>query len=407
MKQRLSRSEILFLAAYGLWLIFAVLSLTYFKDFIPLSDIRKAVEKIVVLLLACKLLEDNELDTGTLLGLAVMGLAWVICQKADITDLYLYAWFIFSMRNLDYRRVFRFTILLQLVLMGLTVGCTLMGLLPNELWRASMVQELAGDVSQSSEYRDRYSWGYTYCTYGSHIALFLTLTYMSLKKTLKLWQALMLLAFNLLWLKGTNTYTDLFLFLFSIIGLYVVSRLQLGFSSRKIARILYALAGPAMAVISIGAQYLYDGREPLWRRANSFFNGRLKLGNEGIREYGIPLLGQKLKWVGARGAKLHPDWVYNYVDSSYLKYAIHYGILFEIVLLVGLFALGWKVAEEKNPGLQMAFLTWVIYGMIDAELLVLAMQPIMLLLGLVLAGGGAKRGTVPGSYSLSGAKASA
>ncbi len=372
MSKRYSRSEILFLTAYSLWLIFEVLNLTYFRQMMPLSDIRQGVRKLVYLLLILKLYDDNELDAGTLAGLAVIAVTYLICRRAEITDLFVSVCFIVSMRNVDYRKVFRVTIILQLLIMAATVTTSISGLLPNELWTGP-------------DMRERYDWGYTYCTYGSHIAMFLSLLYMSLKKTLKLWQALLLFGFNYLWARGTMTNTDLYLFIFSIAGTYLLGRMQLAFDNKRIEKLCFFLIGIIVPATALTAQVIYDGSEALWLKANLFFNGRLKLGHDGLDEYGIPLLGRKIRWVGAGSKKKHPDWIYNYVDCSYLKYAIHYGIIFEVILLVGIVLLGIWVAGNTNPGLKIAYISWLIFGMIDAELLVLSFQPIMLLLGYVFA----------------------
>ena len=84
--------------------------------------------------------------------------------------------------------------------------------------------------------------------------------------------------------------------------------------------------------------------------------------------------------MGASGNRLHPDWVYNYVDCSYLKYLLNYGLIFFILLMLAIVLLGKWVADTRNPGMVIAYLIWLAFGMIDAELFELAFQPFMLLL---------------------------
>ncbi len=366
MNERFTRSESLFLAAYSLWLVFAAIRLTYLKDLFAFSDLQKIAVDLAVVLLLIKLYTDDLLKEASLAGIAVIGLFYIIFRHTGAEQPMYMILFLFSARNVDLKKVFRVTIVIQLAVMIATVSTALLGIIPNEIW---------------TEHRERLAYGYTYCTYGSHIAMFLSLLYMSLKRTLKLHQAAILFGFNFLWYLGTDTNTDLYLFVFSIAGCYLISVLRFGFDSRKIAKICYMAVGPVIVAIALTAQFLYDGSQRFWVKASEFVNGRIRLGHEGIDLFGITVWGQKIKWVGAGGARKHPDWVYNYVDCSYLKYLLHYGIVFEILLLLGIILAGKYVAESRNPGLQVAFIAWLIFGAIDAEFFSLDFQPVMLLMG--------------------------
>ncbi len=366
-RQRFWRSEMLFLAAYSLWLVFAAFRLTYLRSILPITQYRDLAVDFSMILLALKFFVDGDLSPKTVAGLVIIGLFSVILRHTEADQPLYMLLFLCSMRNVDYKKVFRTSIVIQAFVMAATVLSARYGVIKNDNW------EMAGRI--------RYDWGYTFCTYGAHIAMFMSLVYMSIKRTLKTWQAVLLLGFNYLWYLGTNTNTDLILFLFSVVGCYLISISRFGFASGKFRKICFMLAGPVIAGVSITAQYLYDDSSNYWIMANDFVNGRLGLGHQGLMDYPLTLWGQKIRWVGAGSVKKHPDLIYNYVDCSYLKYLLNYGIVFEILLLLGIVLLGKYVADQQNPGLQMAFLCWLIFGAIDAELFNLDFQPILLLLG--------------------------
>ena len=367
MNKRFTRSEILFLTAYILWLLFAVIRLTYLKDLFAFSVMNRYVEKIVMGLLLLKLIEDDRYGIKGILGICVVAALYYVSLQANATELVLPVGFIFSARNVDYRHFFKATLAVQLSVMAVSVTCSLMGVIPNEAWEEPE--------------RIRYSLGYTFCTYGSHISLFLTLVYMSLRKRLKFMEAALLLIWNLIWYQVTDTRTDLFLFVPAIVGCYVLGRLEIKMWTRWIYRLALMLAGPVIAFGAIAAQWYFDIDNALWLRFDHALNSRLRLGHDAITQYGFSLWGQYIKWVGRGGIKLHPDWVYNYVDCSFLKYLLHYGIVFFVLLLLGLVLVGRMVAESRNPALAVAFVAWLLYGAVDAELFALNFQPFMLLLG--------------------------
>jgi len=373
MSKRFSRSEFLFLTAYVLWLLFAAIKLTYLKRLFAFSDINGYVEKAVLVLLLLKLIEDDKYGIRGFIGIAAAIAVYYSSLQAQASGIVIPALFLFSIRNVDYRDVFKVTMAVQLGVMAVSVGCSLAGIIPNEIW--------------DEEIRFRYSLGYTFCTYGSHISLFLTLIYLSLRKRIHLLEAILLILWNVIWYRVTDTRTDLYLCIPAIAGCYLIGRLKLAIHSRVASRLLYMLIGPAIGLGAIVAQWCYNVRDAVWWKLNNALNSRLSLGHDAIEQYGFTLWGQYIKWVGQGGKRSHPEWVYNYVDSSFLKYLLHYGVIFFVLLMVGIILMGRWVADSRNPGLEIAFICWLVYGAIDAELFELGFQPFMLLLGYAFAEG--------------------
>lgn len=367
MEKKLSRSEFVFFVAYALWLLIAVIKLTYLKSLLPFATIKDYVEKITVLLLLIKFIDDDKYGLKGIFGIFIVGVLYYVSIQAQAPGIMIPIYFVFSARNVDYRAIFKVTIAIQLLVMTTSVLCSLTGIIPNEVWDA--------------ETRGRYSLGYTFCTYGSHIAFFITLMYMSLRKKLRFLEVIGLLAFNFVWFEATNTRIDLLLCIPAIVGCYALGKLKIEIRDNWFYRIVFMGAGPVIAGGAIAAQWFYVNENAIFSKINTALNGRLYYGNQALHEYGITFLGQYIKWIGRGGVKKNPGWVYNYVDCSYVKYLTHYGLFFLVILLLGIALMANKVIKEKNIGLCVAFLFWLLYGAIDAELFELAFQPFMLMLG--------------------------
>ena len=367
MSKSIKRSELLFFVAYILWLVFAVIKLTYLKELIPFKTINNYVEKAVILLLLLKLWNDDKYGVKGIIGIAVVGVLYYVSIQANAPGIMIPIYFVYSARNIDYKDIFKATIVVQLGVMAVSVFCSLNGIILNEVWDA--------------ETRARYSLGYTFCTYGSHISFFLTLLYMSLRKKICFIEMVGLVTWNYIWYLVTDTRIDLLLSIPAIVGCFLLPKFNFKVKDCWGQRIVLMIAGPAMAGVAIAGQWYYEGTKEVWIKLNEILNGRLHLGHDALQTYDVELFGQYIKWIGRGSVKKHPDWIYNYVDCSYLKYLLHYGLFFFCVLMLCIVIIGATLPKKQNLGLVIAYLFWLLYGMIDAELFELGFQPIMLLLG--------------------------
>lgn len=80
--------------------------------------------------------------------------------------------------------------------------------------------------------------------------------------------------------------------------------------------------------------YYYDSSNSFFTEINKALSGRLGLGYKAFQEYSVPLLGQKVEFIGLGGAVQEMTEDYNYVDSSYLQFMLRYGLVFTIISIV-------------------------------------------------------------------------
>ncbi len=88
------------------------------------------------------------------------------------------------------------------------------------------------------------------------------------------------------------------------------------------------LIKPFAALLCIGfliLTFLYP--RPPMDTINRLSSDRLRLTSEAIDEFGITPFGQPIHWIGQRGKTNGPDSNYNYVDCSYAKALLDYGLI--------------------------------------------------------------------------------
>ena len=124
---------------------------------------------------------------------------------------------------------------------------------------------------------------------------------------------------------------------------------------------LFVLFPLIAAGFSIWAALEYNADSPIWKSINSFINGRLALGQNGIQKYGIHLFGTPVKWIGNNQQVLLHGYTgtYNYVDNSYLQILLQYGIiLFFLVLIAYAYVMYNSIKNEKY------YLAWILFFII-------------------------------------------
>lgn len=191
----------------------------------------------------------------------------------------------------------------------------------------------------------------------------------------------MLAVFSFLLYVYNNTRVDLCIVIPFLVFFYVWTLFEGGVRKNFITRIMFQYSGVIIAVIAIGAHYFYNPDIVLYARINGLLSNRLHYGKMAIQEYGFSLFGQQIRWIGQGSKKADPSLIYNYVDCSFEKYALNYGIVFLIFLLVGLIYIGKKAIESGEKALCVSLLFLYVFAMVDAELCVLAFHPFLLIIG--------------------------
>ncbi len=182
--------------------------------------------------------------------------------------------------------------------------------------------------------RDRYFLGFSWTTTPTILFLFMIWEFIYLHKgRLSLAQTAVMTAISL-WLFGMTGTRFAFLVQLLTILFFTVFGRFLDAEPGKIPALFYRLF-PAVpwlfAGLAIAGTCFYNRSSAVWLRLNTLLNNRLVLGQDAIREHGISLFGTPIKWYGfsLEGS----NELYNYVDSSYVRILLNYGVVFLLLLL--------------------------------------------------------------------------
>lgn len=373
MKVKYTRSNLMFLIAYAVWITVTLLKYTYIKNLLSskfsMNDILMYAKWLTYIFLILKFWEDGVYRFRNFVGLAIV--FYIGCIEYYVRDntvlLFMLCIFVYGASNVDFDDILKVSLFVEVLVLVITVGLSLEGIIPNNIWDEGI--------------RHRYDLGFIYCTFGSHLMLFITMVYSCIRKRITLIEAAGLLAVSLWLYSYNNTRIDLCIVIPFLVFFYIWTHFSGRVRNNFINKIMFQYSGVLMAIVSIGVQAFYNPDILLYVRLNSLLSNRLDLGRRAIQEYGFTLFGQHIKWIGQGGIKKNPLLIYNYVDCSFLKYTLNYGIIFIVLLMIGLVYIGKKAIEREDMALCASLLFLYVFAMVDAELCVLAFHPFLLKIG--------------------------
>lgn len=369
MKGSKNLSEIIYLVAFVLWMLIALLKLTYFKDLIPMDGISRAVQYSVLLLLLVKLIRDFEFSIGGAIEVFVYLLFMFIAYSGGRLAVPVSFALIYSAKNVSFEKILKVTLVMQAAVFAVTVVCSQIGILEDFIWDAGS--------------RDRHGLGYTHSLLGSHFVLFMSLILVVLLGKMTVWATALILAANYLMYVFTDSRATLLL-----AGGFVVLAWIVGWIGKimKPNRVLAALVGVLPIAyfgiyVAITRRFTwYTWQSDMVNRINDLTHGRLKLEFYAWNNYGMTLFGQKIKWIAESTMKNDPTSIYNYVDNAYMQSMFNYGILFVILLCVGFGIVLYRNMQKGNYLMVAVLAIVLVHGLVNPQLVELAYNPFLLLL---------------------------
>ncbi len=317
---KIKNEDLLFFIAYGLFLIFSILSTTfYYKYFMgtPYSLIKYTS---VILLIFRELMNNKYTVRSFSLGLLFAFLVFITRSQSTLSAVAFILIFVFCARNIKFDEIARFSLLITIPLLIFVILSAYFGIIDNY-------------VSLSSNHVRNYL-GFRYVLYAPAFLFNITGLYLYLKKDRVKWFALIVLLIINLWMfLQTNARLSFYLSCFMILAFGLMKVCPNFFERKHILCWLMIFSFVILFILCLYLTVTYDSSVPWQNQLNSFLGGRLRLGKTSLMESGVSLFGQRLELVGngldAYGNKnTNP---YNFVDSLFIQVLQRYGIIFSFV----------------------------------------------------------------------------
>jgi len=130
------------------------------------------------------------------------------------------------------------------------------------------------------------------------------------------------------------------------------------------------------AGVFITLAYTFDPGKSWMSKLDTLLSFRLKLSKEGVDTFPIKLFGQNMIEVGLGSSTAGRDY-YFFLDDSYIRILLKYGLVLFVVTLVLFMLLSKRASEEKRYILVMALVAIAVHSFMENRLIDIAFNPMM------------------------------
>ena len=282
--------------------------------------------------------------------------------------------FVLGARNVDFKRIIKIYFYAGMLLLAFVVISAMGGLIRNLVYRRDMTNIV------------RQSFGIAYPTYFAAHVLYLILAYAYLKfGKIKWYDYAVFLAAAVFLVKFSDARLSAYAIILSIPVLWIGQRARTDHLLSRFIASFYWTVPILLAYLVIIASYFFTPSNKTLTKVNNASSGRLFLGHKAISEYGFSMFGKQIiehGWGGANGLKMSQNAPANYffVDSSFLRMTILYGIIMAIIILLAMTKISWESFQKGSFALASIIVIVSVSAMVEQRLLDLAYDPFLIAL---------------------------
>lgn len=365
----------IYLTSWGIYLFVTLWNQSFFSSFF-MGKYYELLLMFCLLLLAFKEIIIFDLNPKTAViafGLFLLGV--IVYAFSFHKMLFIIMFFIFSARNVDMRKIIDVSMWISVFILCFVSLSALNGIVHNEININYMLE------------RERQFLGFKYVLFPVTVWSNITCLWMLKRKDRITWkEILFFLIINQLLFEYTNSRLVYLIVLMRIFALMMFKSKMKKIIYTKIVKNIMIFSTLIACVFSFYVTMNYDPTDVYQYLINFILEGRLELAQDAIHNYGWPVWGEDIKWVGnsldENGIKA--EGAYNYVDCAYIHFMLEYGIVVSALLMLVLIKLMKKLAKKNEIILMIVFSSLAIHGIIDDLILQLHYNACWLLLGMLI-----------------------
>ena len=305
----------------------------------------------------------------------ILGL--IVWRTTQYSDLLIISPFVIGAKNVNFRDIIRWYFYLTVLFIMMVMIFSLVKIIPNLIYYSKIRPT-------------RYSLGMLYPSVLAAHYLFLALAYCYLKfGKLNVLDYLLIIIGDFICMWLTNTKLD---FLATLIIIPVMVVAQRAYRGKKLSNILASfwwMATPISATIIIFLSYFYNSSNHFMYKVNSLLSDRLELGHRAFEKYDMNLLGRSIvehSFAGIKGQKLEKlasggmQNNYFYIDSSYIRLILLWGLLAFIIVILCLTFIAIRSTVCKTFILSAVILVSSLSFMFEPHIVQIIYNPFLLAL---------------------------
>ncbi len=355
----------------GIYIIFSIYIVTMLLPETSISILEGTFENIVkIIRYGCYFFFiakifwgwKNEKTKITVMLLVIAILFFIIYYFSGKQSLLIMMIALFALRNTNKGKLIKIALITYIITFFTVIVCSWIGLIPD--WTYNRGETI------------RHSLGFSYPTITMVYYLMITLMYIYTRKNkITIYEIIILEIINVLLYKSTagrTTYilVTIVLILSLLKKIKILNNILKKETFQKILKeSCYILPTLALLFILI-MTYLYSINNPFAISINKTLSNRILLTEKAFQEYDITLFGQETQWNGWGGVGYIEEidknnYVYNFLDNSYARLILDYGIILTILVILGYTCI--LIQNFKKKDYWMVFVIFIILILSELE----------------------------------------
>lgn len=343
--------ETIFLIGFSFYLIQAFLKTTMFREVIP-SFLFSFIKLVGISLVVFKIGVEKYTVKKILILFITFIIFFLSFWKSTYSILLEYAIFVIGAKGISFKKIANLYFKINFVLLMITIISSQIGI----------IEDLVYYRKDKDKYR--HSFGAVYPTdFAAHV-FFLSLAYVYKKdKKITWYQIVCILTSALLIYQFCDARLD-------AICIVLVAFISLCNKWNVIYfKNFFVKYGLIFSFLICGALSLfltinYDNSNEFYIKTNELLSSRLRIGNMMYHEYGIKMFGQLVEDHGFGGSLTFEYEVYNYIDCSYLRILLKYGLVSSILITILNIVISQKLYKTQNYNILLLLLLVSINSMV-------------------------------------------
>lgn len=306
-----------------------------------------------------------------LIALAMLVITWRTSKEFSLFSMGI---FVLGARNVDFKRIIKLYFYIGLLLLAFVMLSAMLGLIKNLVYHRGMTNII------------RQSFGIVYPTdFAAHV-LYLILAYAYLKfGKIKWYDYVIFLVVAVFLVKFSDARLSAYAIILTIPVFWIGQRAKQDHLVSRFIASFYWTVPILSAYLVIVASYFFTPSNKFLVKVDNMSSGRLHLGHKAISDYGFSIFGKRIiehGWGGIDGLRMfkdHPD-KYFFVDSSFLRMTILFGIVMVIIILLAMTKISWDSFQKESFALASVIVIVSVSAMVEQRLLDLAYDPFLIAL---------------------------
>lgn len=303
-----------------------------------------------------------------LLCIGLLILTWRTSQNFALLPL---GFFIIGARNVNFREIIKLYFIVSLILLIFIMLSADIGLIKNLTYQ----REQSNTIRQS--------FGSVYPTdFASHV-LFSVLAYIYLKFDKLTWKSyIVFIVIAFLLITFCDARLSSIALIISVPVVIVGQRAEKDKLISKFIASFYWIFPVITAYISLMGAIFFDENNQGFVKINNLVSGRLALSHEAFEKYGFSLFGKNViehGWGGTQGLTMFKSdpAKYFFIDSSYVRVTIFYGILVMLLLIAAMTIIALRPIHNGLFALASVMVIVSISAMVEQRLIDISFNPFL------------------------------